>query len=152
MNNSTYLVFVCSFWCPPSVRHSQPYADASVPDAQFLFPSTWFCPHKPLLASFHFLSSFLVLNNDLFSPLFLFYWKLWAYFFHIRLRSWHCEGNRFWFMSHVWLINVQEELCTGSIMTHTVVSQLYTCQDNSTFSQINILVTATASCPNATNT
>lgn len=36
-------------------------------------------------------------------------------------------------------------------MTHAVVSQLCTCQDNSTFSQINSLVTATASHPNATN-
>lgn len=49
----------------------------------------------------------------------------------VSLQSWLPEGNKcFRFMWLVWFINVQEEPSTGSVTTHSGVSQLYVRQHN----------------------
>lgn len=119
--------------------HSQTCTDASGPHAWFLFPSIWLRPHQPLLGPLAF-------PTPPHPPIMMFTLSLMLQtYLHIRL----CEGKHFWFLSHVWLTHVQEELYMGNIMTHTPVSQLCTCQDNSTF--FFFFYKWTASCPHATN-
>lgn len=114
--------------------HSQTCTDTSGPHTWFLFPSTWLCPHQPSLGPLASPTPPLTLS------------LLLQMYLHIRL----CGGKHFWFLSHVWLIHVQEELY--NIITRTPVSQLCTCQDNSTFVCLFVCFYKwTASCPHTTN-
>lgn len=116
--------------------HSQTCTDASGPHAWFLFPSSWLRPHQPSLGP-------LASSTPPRPPIMMFTLSLLLQtYLHIRL----CEGKHFWFLSHVWLIHVQEELYMGNIMTHTSVSQLCMCQDNSTFLQMNCILSTCYKC------